>query len=174
MMNAYSFDAKPHARAGVFGDFADPVVQLDAGHRAAGRRERRAGPFDLDLAAESAHPQAAMPDPGVQPFAQTQPFEGGHISLRITPNQALVNNFVVQFTGPDGAPVDKAESVSAYLILPAENVGPIVTDLHRVGVGKFVLSNTPDPPIVGTWQITLQIQVSPFDEPDASFVDVVR
>jgi copper transport protein len=108
------------------------------------------------------------------PFAQTQPFEGGHISLRITPNQALVNNFVVQFTGPDGAPADKAESVSAYLILPAENVGPIVTDLHRVGVGKFVLSDTPDPPIVGTWQITLQIQVSPFDEPDASFVDVVR
>jgi copper transport protein len=108
------------------------------------------------------------------PFAQTQPFEGGHLSLRITPNQALVNNFVVQFTGAGGAPADKAESVSVYLTFPAENVGPIEADLHRVGVGKFVLSDTPDPPIIGTWQITLQIQVSPFDEPDASFVDQVR
>jgi copper transport protein len=107
-------------------------------------------------------------------FAQTQAFEGGHLSLRITPNQALVNNFVVQFTGADGAPKDKAESVSVYLTLPAENVGPIETDMKRVGVGKFVLANTPDPPIIGTWQITLQIQVSPFDEPDASFVDPVR
>ena len=107
------------------------------------------------------------------PFAQTHPFEGGHISLRITPNQALVNNFVAQFTGSDGAPTDKAESVSVYLTFPAENVGPIEADMHRVGVGKFVLSNTPDPPIIGSWQITLQIQVSPFDEPDASFVDQV-
>ncbi len=107
-------------------------------------------------------------------FAQTQPFEGGHISLRITPNQALVNNFVVQFTGPNGAPNDMAESVSVYLTLPSDNVGPIETDLQRVGVGRFVLTNTPDPPIIGSWQITLQIQVSAFDEPDVGFVDSVR
>lgn len=108
------------------------------------------------------------------PFDQSHPFEGGHISLRITPNQALVNNFVVQFTGPDGAPVDKAETVSVYLTLPSQNVGPIITDMQKVGVGRFVLTDTPAPPIVGSWQITLQIQVSPFDEPDASFVDQVR
>jgi copper transport protein len=108
------------------------------------------------------------------PFAQTQPFEGGHLSLRITPNQALVNNFVVQFTGADGAPANKAESVSVYLTLPSENVGPIETDMTKVGVGRFVLTDTPDPPIIGNWQITLQVQVSEFDEPDASFVDDVR
>src|SRR6202000_556580 len=34
-------------------------------------------PVDLDLAAETAHPQAAMPDPGVQSFAQAQPFQLG-------------------------------------------------------------------------------------------------
>ena len=108
------------------------------------------------------------------PFDQTQPFEGGHISLRITPNQALVNNLVVQFTDANGAPVDKAESVSAYLILPSRNVGPIITDLQKAGVGRFVLNDTPVPPIVGRWNITLQIQVDAFDEPDASFVDQVR
>jgi copper transport protein len=108
------------------------------------------------------------------PFAQTRPFEGGRITLRITPNQALVNNFVVQFTGPGGAPADLAESVSVYLTLPSHNVGPIETDMQRVGTGRFVLTDTPDPPIVGSWQITLQVQVSAFDERDVGFVDPVR
>jgi copper transport protein len=108
------------------------------------------------------------------PFAQTRPFEGGHLTLRITPNQALVNDFVVQFTDHGGAPADLAESVSVYLTLPSENVGPIETDMQKVGVGRFVLRDTPDPPIVGSWQITLQIQVSAFDEPDVGFVDGVR
>ncbi len=77
MVDTNSFDAESHARAGFLGDFANPVVQLDAGHRAAGRRERRAGPWHLDLAAEPAHPQAAVPDPGVEPFAEPQPFQLG-------------------------------------------------------------------------------------------------
>ena len=81
---------------------------------------------------------------------------------------------MVQFTGPDGSPADKAESVSVYLTLPSQNVGPIETDMKRVGVGRFVLTDTPDPPIIGSWQITLQIQVSAFDEPDVGFVDTVR
>ncbi len=117
---------------------------------------------------------ARVPSLRPVPFAQTQPFEGGSLSLRISPNQALVNDFVVQFSGPEGAPVDAAESVSVYLTLPSENVGPIVTDMTKAGVGRFVLLDTPDPPIVGTWQITLQIQVSPFSQPDAGFVDAVR
>src|SRR6201996_7229412 len=82
VMNTNSFDAKSHPGAGFLGDFANPVVQLDAGHRATGRRERRAGPVDLDLAAESAHPQAAMPDPGIQPFAQPQPLQLGDRARR--------------------------------------------------------------------------------------------
>jgi copper transport protein len=108
------------------------------------------------------------------PFAQTVPFDGGHLTFRITPNQALVNNITVQFTGGDGLPADKAESVSLYLNLPSENVGPIETDMKKVGTGRFVLVNSPNPPIVGTWQITLQIQVSEFSQPDVSFVDKVQ
>jgi copper transport protein len=107
-------------------------------------------------------------------FVETQPFQGGHITLRITPNQALVNDFVVQFTGSKGAPADLAESVSVYLTLAALNVGPIETDMVKMGVGRFVLNNTPDPPIIGIWQITLQIQVSAFDQPDVGYVDNVR
>lgn len=108
------------------------------------------------------------------PLARTVPFDGGHLTFRITPNQALVNNITVQFTGQNGKPTDMAESVSLYLNLPAENVGPIETDMKKVGVGQFVLLNSPNPPIVGTWQITLQIQVSEFSQPDVSFVDKVQ
>jgi hypothetical protein len=107
-------------------------------------------------------------------FIQTQPFDGGHVILHITPNAALVNNWTVQFTGANRAPADLAESVSVYLDLPSENVGPIETDMKRIGVGRFVLANSPNPPIVGKWQIVLQVQVSEFSQPDVSFVDAVQ
>jgi copper transport protein len=115
---------------------------------------------------------ATLPPP--VPFTQSQVFEGGHISLHITPNQALVNNWTVQFTGPNGQPADMAESVSLYLVEPAQKIGPIETDMHKVGVGRFVLANSPNPPVVGHWQIVLQIQVSDFSQPEVSFNDTVQ
>jgi copper transport protein len=115
---------------------------------------------------------ATLPPPVV--FHQTQSFDGGHVTLRVTPNQALVNNWTVQFTGAAGQPADLAESVSIYLVLPSQNVGPIEQDMKKVGVGRFELVNSPNPPIVGRWQIVLQVQVSEFSQPDVSFVDTVQ
>ena len=115
---------------------------------------------------------ATLPPP--VPFARTVPFDGGHLTFRITPNQALVNDITVQFTGADGVPAEMAESVSLYLNLPSQNVGPIETDMKKTGVGRFALIDSPNPPIVGTWEITLQIQVSEFSQPDVSFVDKVQ
>ena len=46
--------------------------------------------------------------------------------------------------------------------------------MKKAGVGRFALIDSPNPPIVGTWQIALQIQVSEFSQPDVSFVDTVR
>ena len=68
----------------------------------------------------------------------------------------------------------QAEIVSIYLVLPSQNVGPIETDMKKSGVGRFVLTNSPNPPIVGKWQIVLQVQVSEFSQPDVSFVDTVQ
>jgi copper transport protein len=107
-------------------------------------------------------------------FSQTQPFDGGHVSLHISPNAALVNDWTVQFTDAHGVAADLAESVSIYLVLPAQNVGPIETDMKKVGVGRFALANSPNPPIVGTWQVVLQVQVSEFSQPNVSFVDTVQ
>ena len=115
---------------------------------------------------------ATLPPP--VPFTQSQPFEGGTITLHITPNQALVNDWTVQFSGPSGLPADMAESVSLYLVEPAQNIGPIETDMHKVGVGHYVLVNSPNPPVVGHWQVVLQIQVSAFSQPEVSFSDTVQ
>jgi tRNA C32,U32 (ribose-2'-O)-methylase TrmJ len=67
-----------------------------------------------------------------------------------------------------------AESVSIYLVEPQQNIGPIATDMHKAGVGRFVLVNSPNPPVVGHWQIVLQIQVSAFSQPEVSFSDTVQ
>jgi copper transport protein len=107
-------------------------------------------------------------------FSQSRPFDGGHVSLHISPNAALVNDWTVQFTDAQGAAADMAESVSIYLVLPSQNVGPIETDMKRAGVGRFVLTNSPNPPIVGAWQVVLQVQVSEFSQPNVSFVDTVQ
>ena len=115
---------------------------------------------------------ATLPPPVV--FHQTQSFDGGHVTLHIGPNQALVNDWTVQFTGSAGQPADLAESVSIYLVLPSQNVGPIEQDLTKVGIGRFQLVNSPNPPIVGQWQIVLQVQVSEFSQPNVSFVDTVQ
>jgi copper transport protein len=115
---------------------------------------------------------ASAPPP--VPFTQTQAFDGGRVTLHITPNQALVNDWTVQFRGRDGQPEDMAESVSLYLVLPSQNVGPIETDMKKSGVGRFVLVNSPNPPVVGKWQVVLQVQVSEFSQPDVSFGDTVQ
>ncbi len=107
-------------------------------------------------------------------FSQSAPFAGGHLRLRITPNQALVNDLEVQITDANGNPVDHAQSVAAYFTLASPSVGPLEADMTRVGVGRYTLNDTPLPPIVGTWQITLQIRVSDFDETDVTFTDRVR
>jgi copper transport protein len=119
-------------------------------------------------------PSNGASTPPAVPFTQTQSFEDGHVTLHITPNAALVNDWTVQFTGPGGVPAAMAESVSVYLVLPSQNVGPIETDMQKAGVGRFVLNSSPNPPIVGKWQIVLQIQVSEFSQPDVSFVDTVQ
>ena len=90
------------------------------------------------------------------------------------PNQALVNDVQIDITDADGRPVDHAKSVTAFFTLPSKNVGPLASDLKRVGVGRYALLDTPLPPIVGKWQITLQIRVDDFNEVDVNFTDDVR
>jgi copper transport protein len=111
--------------------------------------------------------------PAPEPFAQSQPFNGGRLELRITPNQALLYRWTVTIRAADGRP-QNPESVSVYMIEPDRNIGPIEADLKPAGPGIFELADSPDPPVVGSWQIVVQVQVSPFSQLDASFLDTVN
>jgi copper transport protein len=111
--------------------------------------------------------------PPARPFLRSQPFDGGRLQLHITPNQALVNQWTVTLTGADGRP-QEPESVSIYLIDPARGIGPIETDMRRTGPGVFTLADSPDPPVIGQWQIVVQVQVSAFSQLDVSFADTVN
>ena len=115
---------------------------------------------------------AAVPVP--VPFSKSAAFAGGHLRIRISPNQALVNDVHIDITDAAGRPVDHAKSVSAFFTLPSKNVGPLASDLKRVGVSTYALLDTPLPPIVGQWQITVQIRVDDFNEVDLNFTDDVR
>jgi copper transport protein len=111
--------------------------------------------------------------PPPKPFAQSQPFNGGRLQLKISPNEALVNQWTVTITDAEGRP-QSPESVSVYVVQPERNIGPIETDLRRTGPGTFELPDSPDPPVVGRWQIVVQVQVSAFSQLDASFTDTVN
>jgi copper transport protein len=115
---------------------------------------------------------AAVPVP--KPFLQHRTFQDGTVTLHITPNIALANTFDVQFRDRQGLVTNPADSVTLYLTYPEKDVGPLITDMKKVGPGHFVLAGNPNPPIEGSWQVTLQVVVQQFNEVDASFVDTVR
>ena len=126
------------------------------------------------MLANTTPPSATAAVPVPVPYAKSAAFAGGHLRLRISPNQALVNDVRIDITDAEGRPVDHAKSVSAFFTLPSKNVGPLASDLKRVGVGQYALLDTPLPPIVGQWQITVQIRVDDFNEVDLNFTDDVR
>ena len=97
------------------------------------------------MLANSTPPSSAASVPVPVPFSKTAAFAGGHLRLQITPNQALVNDVRIVITDAYGRPVDHAKSVSAFFTLPSKNVGPLATDLKRVGVGRYALLDTPMP-----------------------------
>ena len=57
-------------------------------------------------------------------FTQTQTFDGGHVTLHITPNAALVNDWTVQFAGPGGARRTWPRASLSTSCCPSQNVGP--------------------------------------------------
>ena len=126
------------------------------------------------MLANTTPPSATAAVPVPVPYAKSAAFARGHLRLRISPNQALVNDVRIDITDAEGRPVDHAKSVSAFFTLPSKNVGPLASDLKRVGVGQYALLDTPLPPIVGQWQITVQIRVDDFNEVDLNFTDAVR
>ena len=107
------------------------------------------------------------------PFTETQAFRDGTVSLTITPNQPGVNSFHVDFLGADGRPADLAQKVVLELRMPEKDVGPIEREMVKPGVGHFILEGISDLSIPGTWEITLAVRVSDFDQQRVTFTDTI-
>ena len=78
MRYANGFDAEEHLRSVVGRDATDAFVELGPRHGTAGRRERRAWPFHLDVGTEARHPQTPVADRAVQPRAEAEQLEFGY------------------------------------------------------------------------------------------------
>lgn len=107
------------------------------------------------------------------PFGETKPFRTGQVSLTITPNQAGINNFHVDFLDPSGRPTDLAQKVTLELRLPEKDLGPFEREMVKAGTGHFILEGVSDMSITGTWQITLTVRVSDFDQERITFTDPI-
>lgn len=107
------------------------------------------------------------------PFTESRPFRDGTISLIVTPNQPGANSFHVDFTGLDGRPADLAQKVTLDLRLPEKGIGPLEEDLLKSGTGHFFLEGVTDLSIAGTWEITLNVRVTDFDQERVTFTDTI-
>jgi copper transport protein len=107
------------------------------------------------------------------PFTEAKAFRDGKVSLTITPNRPGVNSFHVDFLGPDGRPAELAQKVILELRLPAKDIGPIEREMVKAGTGHFILEGISDLSIAGTWEITLNVRVSDFDQERVTFTDTI-
>lgn len=107
------------------------------------------------------------------PYRETQPFRDGAIALTVTPNEPGVNSVHVDFLGPDGRPADLAQKVILELRLPEKGLGPLEREMLKGGVGHFFLEGISDLSIAGTWEITLSVRVSDFDQERVTFTDLI-
>ena len=107
------------------------------------------------------------------PFQETKPFRDGKVSLTVTPNEPGVNSFHVDFLGTDGRPAELAQKVTIELRLPAKDIGPLEREMVKAGPAHFILEGVSDLSIAGTWEITLNVRVSDFDQERVTFTDTI-
>ena len=90
MPRVNGFCAEQHLGAVIGGHHPDAVVELDARHRAADRRERRTGPLDFDVASEPDQPQPAVLHAPFEPRPEAEPLQLQHRAR----GQAVAARFV--------------------------------------------------------------------------------
>jgi copper transport protein len=96
------------------------------------------------------------------PFSQAFGVPGGDVQVWVNPARSGPNQFVVNVRDGQGINRD-VPAVSGELSLPANNIGPLPVALAKTGRGQFVADKV-EVPVAGTWQLTLKVRVSDFDE----------
>jgi hypothetical protein len=117
-------------------------------------------------------PAASLTRPS-PPFASTQAFRGGKVTLRITPNRLGVNAFDLVLVGADRRALDSALGAIVYLQLPAKGLGPLTLATKKAGPGHFVATGSSYLSIAGTWVMTVQLALADGQQ-DVTFRDGLR
>lgn len=106
--------------------------------------------------------------PGVQVVASGGPFlnalsvPGGDVQVWMDPAKPGTNQIVLNVRDRKGLFRDVPE-VGAELKLPSSNIGPLPVTLAKTGPGQFV-ANGVVVPVAGTWELSVRVRTTDFDE----------
>jgi copper transport protein len=101
---------------------------------------------------------------GIGPFEGSGRIGGQRFDLTVDPASVGANAVHLYLTDPDsGTPVDKAKEVSISALEPDRNIGPIAEPMSKSGPGHYTATALALG-VAGSWEITLTVRVSDFDE----------
>jgi copper transport protein len=107
------------------------------------------------------------------PFLSALSLPGsGDVQVWVDPARTGANQIVLNVRDGQGVNKDVPE-VAAQLRLPANNLGPLPVTLARTGPGQFV-ANGVVVPVAGTWQLSLRVRSTDFDETTVDTQIVMR
>jgi len=104
----------------------------------------------------------APPVNAVEQFTTGGPDGAGTLHVSITPARLGGNRATLTFDTPSGLAMRPAQ-VSAVLVLPARNLGPLPVTLAGDGPGKYE-AGTVTFTFTGAWQLLVTVRTDAFDE----------
>ncbi|HEU5475955.1 MAG TPA: copper resistance protein CopC [Actinophytocola sp.] len=107
-------------------------------------------------------PVAAAESAPAGPYLDALAVPGGDVQVWVDPARTGNNQIVVNVRDGQGINRDIPE-VQAQLRLPANNIGPLEVALARTAAGQFVADRVLVP-VAGTWQLSLRVRSSEFEE----------
>lgn len=105
-------------------------------------------------------------------FNQTQPVGDARVNLVVSPGKVGSNTLHIQYTEPNGRPVDVAQQLKIELSQPEAGVEPRVLEVPKAATGHYIVNDAPFA-VAGTWQVTLVARVSSFEEARTTFTPVI-
>lgn len=119
------------------------------------------------------HGPSAAADTSSGPFQRELALPGsGDVQVWVDPARTGNNQIVLNVRDGRGINRDVPE-VQAQLRLPANNIGPLPVTLAKTGPGQFV-ANSVVVPVPGTWQLSLRVRSTDFDEATVDTQIVMR
>jgi copper transport protein len=114
-------------------------------------------------------PPARSSAAGPQPFDQTLPVtDGVDLNLSVVPAVVGLNEIHLFFLDDSGLLVDRVESVTIEMSLPAQNVGPIVIGGALDSPGHYI-ARTENLVVAGLWRMEVVSRIGTFEQRRTTF-----